>query len=309
MSSLSRRELGLALAAIAAAGPALAQPAGAAPRVRSIGIGDGIVLHYVEAGKGTPVVFVHGSLGDGGYWGEQIGPFSRLHRTVAYSRRYNWPNHNPNRPGYSAVVDAQDLARLIERLGLGRSHIVGHSYGALTALFLAIQRPELVDRLVLCEAPAVSLLQHMSGDDAEKGRAMYADIRSRMVEPMRAAFLRGDRENGVAVFIDYVFGDPEAWARMSDASRRATLRDAHEWDVMMTRGELFPELDPEAIRRISAPALLLSGAKSYPFLKLTDAELMRLLPHVRQIVYPKAGHQMWMQEPEACRQAVLDFLA
>jgi pimeloyl-ACP methyl ester carboxylesterase len=96
---------------------------------------------------------------------------------------------------------------------------------------------------------------------------------------------------------------------MSEASRRETLRDAHEWEVMMTRGELFPELDPEAVRRISASALLLSGAKSYPFLRLIDAELMRLLPHARQIVYPEAGRQMWMQEPEACRRAVLEFLA
>lgn len=309
MPNLSRREFGVTLAALAAGSPALARPGDDGPTVRAVDIGDGVVLHYVEAGRGTPVVFVHGSIGDGSYWSGQIGPFSRMHRTVAYSRRYNWPNHNPTRAGYSAVVDAQDLARLIERLGLGRSHIVGHSYGALTALFLATQRPELVDRLVLCEAPAMSLLRRLPGDEAAKGRAMYDDIQARMVEPMRAAFLRGDREGGVAIFIDYVFDDPDAWAKMSEASKRETLRDAHEWDVMMTRGELFPELDPEAVRQISAPALLLSGAKSYPFLQLIDAELMRLLPRARQIVFPKAGHQMWMQEPEACRRAVLDFIA
>ncbi|MBV8681355.1 MAG: alpha/beta hydrolase [Caulobacteraceae bacterium] len=309
MPVLSRRDAVLGVAALAAAAPVRAGPDDAAPDIRLVELGDGIALHYVEAGKGAPVVFVHGSLSDGGYWSDQVGPFSGAHRVVAYSRRYNVPNDNPARPGYSAVVDAQDLARLIERLGLKRVDVVGHSYGALTALFLASLRPDLVNRIVLCEAPAVSLLGSLSGPEAAEGRAMFDDIQARMVAPMHAAFTRGDREAGVAVFIDYVFGDPRAWEKMPDAAKRETLRDAHEWDVMMTTGELFPVLDPDAVRRISAPALLLSGAKSYPFLRLIDAELTRLLPDARRIVFDRAGHQMWLQEPDACRRAVLEFLA
>jgi pimeloyl-ACP methyl ester carboxylesterase len=308
MPDLSRRRLALALAALAAAPPALARQAGPPGPVRAADLGDGITLHYIEAGRGPPVVFVHGSLSDGGYWNDQLGPFSRSHRAIAYSRRYNSPNENPSRAGYSAVADADDLARLIETLGLKRASIVGHSYGAFTALFLASRRPELVDRVVLCEPPAVSLLNHVQGPDAAKGRAMYADIQTRMVEPMRAAFLKGDTEAGVAVFINYVFGDADAWGKMSADSRKATLRDAHEWDVMLPRGELFPAIEPDAVRKIAAPVLQMSGARSYPFLGVIDAELARLLPNAHRITFDRAGHQMWLQEPEACRRAVLSFL-
>jgi pimeloyl-ACP methyl ester carboxylesterase len=46
--------------------------------------------HYVERGTGVPVVFVHGSLSDGGYWNDQLGPFAASGcRAIACSRRYN----------------------------------------------------------------------------------------------------------------------------------------------------------------------------------------------------------------------------
>jgi pimeloyl-ACP methyl ester carboxylesterase len=275
------------------------------PIIRAVDIGHGITLHYVDVGKGMPVVFVHGSLSDGGYWADQIGPFAEHYRTIAYSRRYNYPNTNPARSGYSAVVDADDLAGFIQALHLGKVVVIGHSYGALTALFLAVKHPELVRALVLAEPPAVSLLAHLPDDT---GKAMFEDIQRRMVAPMQQAFRGGDRDAGVAAFIDYVFNDPHAWDKMSESSRQETLRNAHEWDVMMTTGILFPDISPPTIRKITTPVLLLSGAKSYPFLGLITEELARQLPNRETIVLPGAGHQMWYQAPEVCRKDVEAFL-
>jgi pimeloyl-ACP methyl ester carboxylesterase len=255
------------------------------------------------------VIFVHGSLSDGGYWADQIDPFAKHYRAIAYSRRYNYPNVNPARPGYSAIVDAEDLAGFIHTLHLGKVVVIGHSYGALTALFLAAKHPELVRALVLAEPPAISLLAHLPGGEAKTGKAIYDDIQRRMVAPMQQAFRRGDRDAGIAAFIDYVFSDPQAWDKMPEAARAETLRDAQEWDVMMTTGTLFPEIEASTIRRITAPVLLLSGAKSYPFLGLITEELARLLPNRETIVLPDAGHQMWDQAPELCRKDVEAFLA
>jgi pimeloyl-ACP methyl ester carboxylesterase len=82
---------------------------------------------------------------------------------------------------------------------------------------------------------------------------------------------------------------------MSDADRQDALNHAPEWDVIMTTGELFPELAPLAIRKITAPVLLLSGEKSYRFLGLIDEELERLLPHNRRIIFRGATHRMWFE--------------
>jgi pimeloyl-ACP methyl ester carboxylesterase len=271
-------------------------------------IGNGITLHYVDEGKGTPVIFVHGSLSDGSYWTNQLSRFAERYRAIAYSRRYNDPNQNPPRAGYSAVADADDLRAFIDTLHLRSVVVIGHSYGALAALFLAAKHPELVRALVLCEPPAVSLLKHLPGNEAKTGKAMFDDIQRRMVTPMQQAFRDHDREAGIAAFMDYVFNDPHAWDKMTKAARDDALRDAHEWDVMMTTGTLFPVIAPRTIRKITAPALLLSGAKSYPFLKLITKKLGTLLPNSESIVLPDSGHQMWYQEPDLCRTDVEAFL-
>jgi pimeloyl-ACP methyl ester carboxylesterase len=77
----------------------------------------------------------------------------------------------------------------------------------------------------------------------------------------------------------------------------------------MTSGTLFPRIAPQAIRRIRAPVLILMGAKSYPFLGVIGRELARLLPTNKVVVFPDAGHQMWLQHPEECRRDVEQFLA
>lgn len=307
MEVLSRRSFGCALAA-AALWPlrARAEPD---PALKTVDVGGGITLHYVEAGRGEPVIFVHGSLSDYSYWSDQLGPFSQHVRAIAYSRRYNFPNRNPARPGYSAVADATDLAGLIERLNLGPAHIVGHSYGAFTALFLAVRRPELVKTLTLAEAPAVSLLNHVPPPDSQTGKAMLADLYARLVRPMQAAFRAGRSEDGVRIFIDYVMNRPGAWASFSPDARAETMRNVQEWNVMLTDGVLFPDLPLASVRGIRRPALLLSGAKSYPFLGMIDKALMALLPERRRIVFPQAGHQMWFQQPVACRDAVLALVS
>lgn len=282
--------------------------AGASPDIRSVNIGPGVTLHYVDQGRGTPVIFVHGSISDGGYWSDQIGPFSQHYRAIAYSRRYNFPNHNPPIAGYSALTDADDLAAFIQALHLGKVVVVGHSYGALTALLFAQRHPALIRALVLAEPPAVSLLNDLPPPQTAKGKAMYADIQRRMVRPMQRDFRRGDRDAGVADFIDYVFNNPHAWKDMSPSDRADTMRDAHEWDVMMTRGTLFPTISPQAVRTIRTPALVMSGDRSYPFLGLIDTELGALLPDSRSITIRHAGHQMWYQHPAECRSDVEQFL-
>ena len=139
--------------------------------LKTVTIADGVVLHYAERGQGAPIVFVHGSLADYSVWNRELADFSAQYRAIAYSRRYNSPNTNAIRPGHSAIQDADDLAAFITTLNLGPVHVVGHSYGGLTALFLATRHPELLRTIVLAEPPAVALLAHLPPDQAAAGQA------------------------------------------------------------------------------------------------------------------------------------------
>jgi pimeloyl-ACP methyl ester carboxylesterase len=323
LSSVSRRGLTIAGGAIGLAAtlpaaaarvkkPPASTPAPAAqalpqfvtePRVASLD--DGTQLYYETASIGAPVIFVHGSLSDYSYWQGQLGPFAQRYRVLTYSRRYNWPNQNPARKGYSAVVDAEDLARFIANLDLAPAHIVGHSYGAFAALFLAARHPQLVRTLTLAEPPVMSLLAHVPG---AAGAAMLKDVRAHMIGPMKAAFGKHDTPGAVRAFIDYVTGKPGTWDGLPDGAKAATLKNAHEWEVMFAGGELFPELKPAEVAGITAPVLMLSGAKSYPFMGLIGQALAATLPGAQQVVFPDASHQMWLEEPVACREAVFKLI-
>jgi pimeloyl-ACP methyl ester carboxylesterase len=105
-----------------------------------------------------------------------------------------------------------------------------------------------------------------------------------------------------------VRGKPGTWDALSAADKAATLKDAHEWEVIFAGGELFPEIKPAEVARISAPVLMLSGGKSYPFLGQIDAALAALLPSAQHIAFPNATHQMWLEEPQACREAVFKLI-
>lgn len=294
------------LALLMLAGSASAQSVAA--RFGTVDIGHHIVLHYVEEGAGAPVVFVHGSLCDMGYWKDQVDAFARRYRAIAYSRRYSFPNDNRPVAGYSAITDANDLAGFIRAMHLGRTYVVGHSYGALAILHAAIRHPELIRAMVLAEPPAIALLDDIEGSEHARAAALHADIERRMVVPMRRDFLAGRREQGVADFIDYVFHSPRAWSsQLTAEDRKQSLRDAHDWDVMMRVGSLFPPITASQVASIRVPTLIMSGGKSYPFLTLIDGYLATHIRNAQSITFADAGHQMWYQDAAGARAATEAF--
>jgi pimeloyl-ACP methyl ester carboxylesterase len=87
---------------------------------------NGVTLHYQIRGKGEAIVFVHGSLGDYREWGPVAQQLEDAHRTVTYSRRYNYPNSNPIAgTEHSAIIESEDLYALIYRLKLRPADLVG----------------------------------------------------------------------------------------------------------------------------------------------------------------------------------------
>ena len=128
---------------------------------------NGTSLHYVDRGKGEPIVFVHGALADYREWGPVAEQLADTYRAITYSRRYNFPNDNRRSSNnHSARVEAADLGALNRRLQLGPMHVVGVSYGAYTAPLLALREPQLIRTLTLVEPPLITWLPDLPGGPA-----------------------------------------------------------------------------------------------------------------------------------------------
>ena len=127
-------------------------------QLQQINTGNG-VFHYKEKGTGDPVIFIHGSLSDYRGFEPQLEPFSINNRAIVYSRRYNFPNENTAvLTNFSAETEADDLAAIVKTLNLEPVHVVGHSFGALTAAVFAKKYPSLTRTVTLSEPPIMTWL-------------------------------------------------------------------------------------------------------------------------------------------------------
>ncbi|HET6933600.1 MAG TPA: alpha/beta hydrolase [Candidatus Angelobacter sp.] len=279
--------------------------------LRSVHV-NGVTLHYLDQGRGTPLIFVHGGMEDYRAWDAQISPVAKSFRVIAYSKRFNYPNQNAIRSrNHSAIIDAEDLAALMHKLKLGPAHIVGHSYGAYTAMFLALRHPELVRSLVLSEPPLMKWL-----NDLPAGKPLLDDFMSNMWLPCASAFRRHDPDTALRITVDW-FGSHEAPASGESATyaslpaevRTTLMQDIREWEALTTSEDAFPPISHKEAAKISEPVLLLSGDHSVQAFRLIAAELARTLPHVQFQVLSGASHEMWSEMPQELTNRIEPFLS
>ena len=209
---------------------------------------NGTKLEFIEKGQGDPVIFVHGSVNDFRSWHLQMEPFSKHYKAISYSRRYHYPNASSgDRSDYSVDLHAADLASMIRDLGLQRSHIVGSSYGAYTALVLAAKNLELVRSLTLGEPPILPWLKHING-----GEALLAAFMMNVWEPVKISLQRGDIEVGVRTFINGVLGQG-TFDKLPTQIRAAMMDNAQELkDETLSPGN-FSEFSCEDAKKSGCP--------------------------------------------------------
>jgi non-heme chloroperoxidase len=265
-------------------------------------VANDVTLHFVEQGQGVPVVLVHGGLADYREWEPQMERFAATNRVIVYSRRYNYPNQNPVfGPNHSALVEAEDLAAFMHALGLARCHVVGYSYGAFTALCLALEHPELVRSLVLAEPPVLRWALGLPGGDAA-----FAEFLA-FWSSVGQAFRAGEKQLALRTTADFFFG-----AGALDGSppevRQMLEGNLQEWEALTTSDDAFPMIAKERVAQFHHPTLLLTGERTHRINQLVNDELARVLTSAQRIVISDASHEMWSEQAEACGRAVSQFL-
>ena len=264
---------------------------------------NGTELAYSDLGRGEPVVLVHGTLGDARSWSLQADAFATSHRTIAYSRRHHHPNRcGDGGPAYSADRHADDLAALIDRLGVGPAHIVGNSYGAYTALFLATRHPEAVRTLVLGEPPTLPILEHHT-----EGRELSDRFLAEVWDPGGELLRNGQVEDGICVFVDALFGEG-TYDQLEPHVHSLLLDNAPAFRLETASPDFWTPFTHQDARRIAAPTLLLSGEQSLRMFQLIVAELARCIPDSEHVELAGSSHDLPSHQVQAFREVVLGFL-
>jgi pimeloyl-ACP methyl ester carboxylesterase len=145
---------------------------------------NGVKLAFEDRGAGKPAfVFVHGWSCDRSFFAPQAEHFARRHRVVSVDLRGHGKSDKPQ-GAYPIATYADDIACIIEQLGLGKAVAVGHSMGGVTVLQLAAAHPDCVAAIGMVDPPLV-----FSSERRATIEAMVAGIEAGNHEP-RAQFIK-----------------------------------------------------------------------------------------------------------------------
>lgn len=263
---------------------------------------DGVKLYYEETGSGTPVIFVHEFAGDQRSWEPQVRHFGRRYRAIAYSARGYPPSDVPEAISfYSQNRAADDIAAVLDHLGIDCAHVVGLSMGGFATLHFGFRHP----------ARALSLTVAGCGYGAEPSQREQFRAEAETI----AAFLKSQ---GMAAFADkYVYGptrvqlenkDPRGFAEFKRllAGHSATGSANTMLGCQRERPSLYDLVDQ--MKALTVPTLVLMGDEDWPC--LTPGILMKQnIPSAALAVMPNCGHGINMEEPDEFNSIVSDFLA
>lgn len=185
-------------------------------------VADGVTLHYVEAGTGPLVLLLHGFPEFWYGWRAQIRPLVEAgYRVVAPDLRgYNLSSKPTEFEDYTADKPAADIAALIRALGSEKAAVVGHDWGGSIGWTLAMNSPEVVERLVILNAAHPRKLNEGLKNPRQLERSWYFFYFQLMGTPERHAakddwrfFTRFFRDAEPAYTDDELDRYREAWSQ------------------------------------------------------------------------------------------------
>ena len=253
---------------------------------------DDIQLTYELHEGGDRIVLVHASPFVSWYGPliEQLTGFS----TLRYRRRLRGSRSGGYRP-LTVAEDAATCARLMDHVGWQTAHIVGHSYGALVALQLAIDVPERVRSVALLEPAARGI------SSSEQVAAALA--------PVAAAYRSGDTAGAVDGFLRHVCGD--GYRAVLDRVLPGAFREALDEADLFFQAEMPAvqgwSFGPGDAELVTQPVLNVLGAQSAPRFVEGSELIQSWFPRAQRLSVPDAGHLLMVQNPAGLAQGLNDF--
>lgn len=255
---------------------------------------NGIDIYYELHGPEDAGVLVlsNGVLMSTASWAFQTPVLAQHYRLLLYDCRGMWQSEHPPGP-YTMELHADDLAGLLDRLGIDRAHIGGTSYGAEVSMVFALKYPERTRSLVVTSAVSQvdPLLQGLIDTWSGAARSHDAERLFQAVYPFTFS------EGWIAA----------NWEVLDQARERYKSLD---FDAFLELLLCFSKLDITAdLHRIAAPALIAAGELDLLKPRRYSEIIIGEIPDAEFAVIPQAGHAAMWERPGIFNSLILGFLA
>jgi 3-oxoadipate enol-lactonase len=248
-----------------------------------------VEVNHVVEGEGQPLVLLN-SLGTSlGMWDDQAGPLAERLRLIRYDQRGHGDSPVPDGP-YSLADLGGDLIALLDRLEIERVSLCGLSLGGMTAMWVASEIPDRIERLVLC---CTSALLGPASDWQQRART----VRGLGVQAIADAVL--------ARWFTPAFLErrPPAVDRL-DATLRATPAEGYAGCC-----EAIAALDLRGdLASITAPTLAIAGADDPATPPAKLEEIAARVPNAKLIVVPRSAHLANAERPDIITPVLIEHL-
>ena len=251
--------------------------------------------HVATIGRGPRrVLALHCTMAFGGAW----SGLSKVLGDAVTLVAPDMPSHGRS-PDWDEVSDFgqtvfEDTAKVMDDAPMD---VIGHSFGAVTALRLAAAMPERVRSLMLFEPVffAVAVQEAPESMDDHDGG----------ISPVMEALKRGEREEAARLF-NRMWSDGPPWNDLPERSRAAMTRAIH---VVPNQTSLLYEdtaglLAPGLLESLKMPTLVMRGANTSPAVIATNNGLAARLGNARQVILDDAGHMGPITHPKQMAAAV-----
>jgi pimeloyl-ACP methyl ester carboxylesterase len=260
----------------------------------------GLILPHEVTGSGEPVLLIStGPVADSFFPFVSEKVLSDDYRLIRYRQR-RLDASAPSPVPVSFAEHAADAVALLDHLGLGRVHVVGHSTGAVIALQLAVDHPEAVHSLTLMEPTLLGVPS--------------ADAFLEQAGPALTAYAAGERERAMATFMSMVCSlDWETCRATVDqhvpGGVAQAVRDADNFF-----GSYLPALaawrfESSQASLIAQPVLSVLGASSHRLFTESDDLLHSWFPQIEHCTIEGVAHLLHLQRPEPVARCVAEFFA
>lgn len=282
---------------------------------------NGVRLHYAHSGEGRLVLFLHGFPEFWYAWRNQLVEFGRDSFAVAPDMRgYNLSSKPENVEDYNMVHLVGDIIALIGKLGAKSCCLIGHDWGGVVAWVVAIARPEIIEKLVIINAPHPAIFQRELHENPAQAQASQYMLLFRSAEAEQA--LSADN---CAVLQHIVLEEGIREGHLNEADRRAYL-DAWTQSGALTGGlnyyraskigpvpagrkEPIHGLEGQTSLQVNVPTMVIWGENDTALLTGNLDGLDQYVPNLFVKRVPDATHWIVHEKSDLVNSLIRDFIS